>query len=47
MEGVKMKIDNKLKFLKIKLTYTDLLKWLVVLATLIIAYNSLTKVANA
>ncbi len=47
MEGFKMKIDNKLKFLKIKLTYTNLLKWLVVLATLIIAYNSLTKVAQA
>ncbi|BDU83829.1 hypothetical protein SNUCP2_36520 (plasmid) [Clostridium perfringens A] len=47
MEGFKMKIDNKLKFLKIKLTYTNLLKWLVVLATLIIAYNSLTKVAHA
>ena len=47
MEGFKIKIDNKLKFLKTKLTYTNLLKWLVVLATLIIAYNSLTKVAHA
>lgn len=47
MEGVKIKINNKLKFLKIKLTYNNLLKWLVVLATLIIAYNSLTQVAHA
>lgn len=46
MGGFKIKIDNKLKFLKIKLTYINLLKWLVVLATLIIAYNSLTQVAH-
>ncbi|WP_283685057.1 TcpH [Clostridium perfringens] len=47
MEKFKIKIDNKLKFLKIKLTYTNVLKWLVILATLIIAYNSLSKIAYA
>ena len=47
MKGFKIKLDNKLKLLKIKLTYSNVLKWLVILATLIIAYNCLTKIAYA
>ncbi|WP_283698578.1 CD3337/EF1877 family mobilome membrane protein [Clostridium perfringens] len=40
MENIKINIKEKI-------TYKNVLKWLVILATLIIAYNSLTKVAHA
>ncbi|XZM35271.1 TcpH (plasmid) [Clostridium perfringens] len=47
MESIKININNKINYLKEKITYKKVLKWLAVLATLIIAYNSLTKVAHA
>ncbi|MDM0613092.1 hypothetical protein QTH09_18975, partial [Clostridium perfringens] len=36
-----------MNYIKEKITYKTVLKWLVVLATLIIAYNLLTQVAHA
>ncbi|WP_416188319.1 TcpH [Clostridium perfringens] len=47
MESIKININNKINYIKEKITYKNVLKWLVILATLIIAYNSLTKVAYA
>ncbi|EGT0000929.1 TcpH [Clostridium perfringens] len=47
MESIKININNKINYLKEKITYKRVLKWLAILATLIIAYNSLTKVAHA
>ncbi|EGT0000679.1 TcpH [Clostridium perfringens] len=47
MESIQININNKINYLKEKITYKRVLKWLAVLATLIIAYNSLTKVAHA
>ena len=47
MESIKININNKINYLKEKITYKKVLKWLAVLATLIIAYNSLTQVAHA
>ncbi|MBO3304597.1 TcpH [Clostridium perfringens] len=47
MENIQININNKINYIKEKITYKNVLKWLVVLATLIIAYNSLTQVAHA
>ena len=47
MNSIQININNKINYIKEKITYKKVLKWLVVLATLIIAYNSLTKVAHA
>ena len=47
MESIQININNKINYLKEKITYKRVLKWLAILATLIIAYNSLTKVAHA
>ncbi|MDM0612841.1 TcpH, partial [Clostridium perfringens] len=47
MKSIQININNKINYIKEKITYKTVLKWLVVLATLIIAYNSLTKVAHA
>lgn len=47
MNSIQININNKINYIKEKITYKKVLKWLVILATLIIAYNSLTKVAHA
>ncbi|MCX0355376.1 TcpH [Clostridium perfringens] len=47
MKSIQININNKINYIKEKITYKKVLKWLVILATLIIAYNSLTKVAHA
>lgn len=47
MESIQININNKINYLKEKITYKKVLKWLVQLATLIIAYNSLTQIAHA
>lgn len=47
MNSIQININNKINYIKEKLTYKRVLKWLAILATLIIAYNSLTKVAHA
>lgn len=47
MNSIQININNKINYIKEKITYKTVLKWLVVLATLIIAYNSLTKVTHA
>ena len=47
MKSIQININNKINYIKEKITYKTVLKWLVVLATLIISYNSLTKVAHA
>lgn len=47
MNSIQININNKINYIKEKITYKKVLKWLVVLATLIIAYNSLAKVAHA
>ncbi|WP_283697404.1 energy-coupling factor transporter transmembrane component T [Clostridium perfringens] len=47
MNSIQININNKINYLKEKITYKRVLKWLAILATLIIAYNSLTKVAHA
>lgn len=44
---IKININNKLNCVKEKLTYKNILKSLVILATLIICYNSLTETAYA
>ena len=46
MNSIQININNKINYIKEKITYKKVLKWLVVLATLIIAYNSLAKVAQ-
>ncbi|BDU86829.1 conjugal transfer membrane protein TcpH [Clostridium perfringens] len=47
MESVKINIYSKFLYLKNKLTYKNILKALVIIATIVIAYNCLTKVAYA
>ncbi|ELC8423327.1 TcpH [Clostridium perfringens] len=47
MENVKINIYSKFLYLKNKLTYKNILKALVIIATIVIAYNCLTKVAYA
>ncbi len=47
MENVKVNIYSKFLYLKNKLTYKNILKALVIIATIVIAYNCLTKVAYA
>lgn len=47
MKSIQVNINNKINYIKEKITYKRVLKWLVILATLIIAYNSLTKMAYA
>ncbi|MCJ8343662.1 MAG: hypothetical protein MJH09_12595 [Cetobacterium sp.] len=47
MNSIQININNKINYIKEKITYKRVLKWLVLLATLIIAYNSLTKIAHA
>ncbi|MBO3339206.1 TcpH, partial [Clostridium perfringens] len=47
MENVKINIYSKFLYLKNKLTYKNILKFLVIIATIVIAYNCLTKVAYA
>ncbi|MCX0367629.1 CD3337/EF1877 family mobilome membrane protein [Clostridium perfringens] len=47
MKSIQININNKINYIKEKITYKNVLKWLVILATLIIAYNSLTQVAHA
>ncbi|MCX0354560.1 TcpH [Clostridium perfringens] len=47
MENVKINIYSKFLYLKNKLTYKNILKAIVIIATIVIAYNCLTKVAYA
>nr|BAG75475.1 TcpH protein [Clostridium perfringens] len=47
MENVKINIYSKFLYLKNKLTYKNILKALVIIATIVIAYNCLTKIAYA
>ena len=47
MENVKVNIYSKFLYLKNKLTYKNILKAIVIIATIVIAYNCLTKVAYA
>ncbi|WP_124040936.1 TcpH [Clostridium perfringens] len=47
MENVKVNIYSKFLYLKNKLTYKNILKALVIIATIVIAYNCLTKIAYA
>lgn len=47
MKSIQVNINNKINYIKEKITYKCVLKWLVILATLIIVYNSLTKMAYA
>lgn len=47
MDSVKTNIYIKFLYLKNKLTYKNILKALVIIATIVIAYNCLTKVAYA
>ncbi|XZL95852.1 TcpH (plasmid) [Clostridium perfringens] len=47
MESVKVNIYSKFLYLKNKLTYKNILKALVIIATIVIAYNCLTKIAYA
>ncbi|NGT33252.1 TcpH [Clostridium perfringens] len=47
MENVKINIYSKFLYLKNKLTYKNILKTLVIIATIVIAYNCLTKIAYA
>ncbi|MHC9378408.1 conjugal transfer membrane protein TcpH [Clostridium perfringens] len=47
MEKVKINIYSKFLYFKNKLTYKNILKFLVIIATIVIAYNCLTKVAYA
>ncbi|MGM8317104.1 TcpH, partial [Clostridium perfringens] len=46
-ENVKINIYSKFLYLKNKLTYKNILKAIVIIATIVIAYNCLTKVAYA
>ena len=47
MENVKINIYSKFLYLKNKLTYKNILKAIVIIATIVIAYNCLTKIAYA
>ena len=47
MENVKVNIYSKFLYLKNKLTYKNILKALVIIATIVIAYNCLTKITYA
>ncbi|MGU8907364.1 TcpH, partial [Clostridium perfringens] len=47
MNEVKLKFYDKILYLKNKLTYKNILKTLVIIATIVIAYNCLTKIAYA
>ncbi|NGT59455.1 TcpH, partial [Clostridium perfringens] len=47
MESVKVNIYSKFLYLKNKLTYKNILKAIVIIATIVIAYNCLTKIAYA
>ncbi|MDC4242806.1 TcpH, partial (plasmid) [Clostridium tertium] len=47
MENVKINIYSKFLYLKNKLTYKNILKAIVIIATIVITYNCLTKVAYA
>lgn len=47
MKNVKINIYSKFLYLKNKLTYKNILKAIVIIATIVIAYNCLTKIAYA
>ncbi|ELC8454680.1 TcpH [Clostridium perfringens] len=47
MENVKINIYSKFLYLKNKLTYKNILKAIVIISTIVIAYNCLTKIAYA
>ncbi|MBO3399494.1 TcpH [Clostridium perfringens] len=47
MEKVKINIYSKFLYFKNKLTYKNILKAIVIIATIVIAYNCLTKIAYA